>query len=71
MCNLSDGIERKGIEIRKEISEGIGEERGTKNTKLQDIQNLMKNLQLSLEQAMTVLEVPEAERKKYADMLKA
>ena len=38
---------------------------------LQDIQNLMKNLKLSLEQAMTALEVPETERKKYADMIKA
>ena len=58
MCNLSDGIERKG------------EEKGTKKTKLQDIQNLMKNLKLSMEQAMTALEVPEAEQEKYADMLK-
>ena len=57
MCNLSDGIEK------------IGEERGTKKTKLQDIQNLMKNMKISLEQAMAVLEVPEADRKKYADML--
>jgi len=58
MCNLSDGIEKKGIEI------------GTKTTKLQDIQNLMKNLKLSMEQAMTALEVPETEKEKYADMLK-
>lgn len=62
MCNLSDGIERKGIEV--------GEERGTKKTKLQDIQNLMKNLKLSMEQAMTALEVPEAEQEKYAYILK-
>ena len=47
-----------------------GEEKGTKKTKLQDIQNLMKNLKLSMEQAMTALEVPEAEQEKYADMLK-
>ena len=52
MCNLSDGIEQKGIE---------------KNT-IQSIQNLMKNLKLSIEQAMTALEVPEVKRKKYADM---
>ena len=30
----------------------------------------MKNLKLSIEQAMIILEVPEADRKKYADMLK-
>jgi len=63
MCNLSDGIERHGIEIGKEI----GEERNT----LKLLQNLMKNMQLPLEQAMAVLEVPETDRKKYADMLKA
>lgn len=71
MCNLSDGIERQGIEIGKEIGEGIGEERGTKKTKLQDIQNLMKNLKFSMEQAMAALEVPEADREKYAAMLKS
>ena len=50
--------EAHGKEIEKE-----------KNT-IQSIQNLMKNLHLSLEQAMAVLEVPETDREKYADMLK-
>ncbi len=59
-----------GIEIGKKIGEEIGEEKGTKKTKLQDIQNLMKNLKFSMEQAMTALEIPEAEQEKYADMLK-
>ncbi len=62
--------EADGIEIGKKIGEGIGEEKGTKKTKLQDIQNLMKNLKFSMEQAMTALEIPEAEKEKYADMLK-
>jgi len=67
MCNLSDGIERHGIEIGKELGKEIGEERTT----LKSLQSLMKNMQLSLEQAMAVLEVPETDCKKYADMLKA
>ena len=54
MCNLSDSIEQKGIE----------------KALLRSIQNLMKNLKLSIEQAMTALEVPEADREKYAKMIK-
>ena len=33
------------------------------------IKNLVKNLGMSVEQAMSVLEVPEAERQKYMDLL--
>ena len=54
MCNLSDSIEQKGIE----------------KALLRSIQNLMKNLKLSIEQAMTALGVPEADREKYAKMIK-
>lgn len=58
MCNLSDGIEQKGIEIGKE-----------KNM-LQSIQNLMKNMKISMEQAMAILEVPEVDKEKYTKMIK-
>lgn len=37
---------------------------------LQAIQTLMKNLGLTLEQAMDTLEIPEAERKTYDRLLK-
>ena len=34
------------------------------------IKNLMETLNLSVEEAMAALKVPEAERQKYADLLK-
>lgn len=53
MCNLSKGVEAKGM------TNGI----------LASIKNLVKNLGMSVEQAMSVLEVPEAERQNYRDLL--
>ena len=53
MCNLSKGVEAKGM------TNGI----------LASIKNLVKNLGMSVEQAMSVLEIPEAERQKYMDLL--
>lgn len=54
MCNLSRGIEEEGVE------KGI----------LTSIKNLMANMGISVEQAMTALGVPGNERQKYMDMLK-
>lgn len=53
MCNISEGVERKGIE------KGIAE----------SIRNIMDSLKMTMEQAMDVLKVPEADRKRYADLL--
>ena len=53
MCNLSKGVEEKGV------AKGI----------LSSIKNLVKNMGVSVEQAMSVLEIPEAERQKYMDLL--
>ena len=53
MCNLSRGVEEKGV------VKGI----------LASIKNLVKNMGVSVEQAMSVLEIPEAERQKYMDLL--
>lgn len=57
MCNLSKGVEEKGM--AKGMTNGI----------LASIKNLVKNLGMSVEQAMSVLEVPEAERQNYRDLL--
>ena len=54
MCNLSKGVEERGI--------AIGLERGTEIATLNAIQNLMETLKLTAEQAMEALKVPEAER---------
>ncbi|RKJ52242.1 hypothetical protein D7X25_15810 [bacterium 1XD42-8] len=57
MCNLSKGVEEKGM--AKGLTNGI----------LASIKNLVKNMGVSVEQAMSVLEIPEAERQKYMDLL--
>ena len=54
MCNLSKGVENRGI--RKGIIQGREEE------KLSSIRSLMKKLNLTLEQAMDVLDVPKSEQ---------
>ena len=61
MCNLSKGVREKGC------AEGRAE--GMANGILASIKNLVKNMGVSVEQAMSVLEVPEAERQKYMDLL--
>ena len=57
MCNLSKGIREKGH--AEGVADGI----------LSAIKNLVKNMGVSVEQAMSVLEIPEAERQKYMDLL--
>lgn len=54
MCNLSKGIEEKGIK------EGI----------LSSIKNLMESMDWSAEQAMTALKIPESEQAQYVNGLK-
>ena len=58
VCNLSKGIEEKGIAI------------GMERERVRAIENLMDTLKLTAEQAMAALKVPETERLKYADRLK-
>ena len=54
MCNLSKGVEEKGIE------KGI----------LFSLKNLMETMGWSAEQAMKGLKIPEKERGKYTEALK-
>ena len=70
MCNLSEGVWEKGIEkgMEKGIEKGI--EKGRQETILATAKNLMKTLKLSVEQAMDAMDVPQAERPKYAELLK-
>ena len=58
MCNLSKGIEEKGI--KEGIKEGI----------LSSIQNLMESMGWSAEQAMAALKIPESEQIQYVNGLK-
>ncbi len=61
MCNLSKGVMEKGL------AEGRAE--GMADGILASIKNLVKNMGVSVEQAMSVLEIPEDERQKYMDLL--
>ncbi len=61
MCDLSKGVLEKGLTR--------GRAEGMTNGMLSAIKNLVKNMGVSVEQAMSVLEVPEAERQKYMDLL--
>lgn len=61
MCNLSEGIEKRGISI------GKAEERI--DSKLESIRNLMDSCNWSDEQAMTALKIPEGDWSKYISLL--
>lgn len=58
VCNLSKGVEDKGIE--KGIEKGI----------LISIKNLMDTMKMTAKQAMDALKIPEADQAKYTGMLK-
>ena len=69
MCNLSKGVEEKGIQkgIEKGIQKGI--EQGIEKGILLSIRNLMETMGWSVEQAMESLKIPEEEKTKYSDEL--
>ena len=67
MCDLEDYAIQIGVE--RGIKQGRREER--ENTKLDDIANLMKNLSLTVDEALRVLEVPDNEHAGYRAKLAA
>ena len=60
----AEGLEEGREEGRKE-----GREEGIKYEKIASIKKLMKNGNMSLEQAMTLLEIPSEEREQYEKKL--
>lgn len=82
MCNLSKGVREKGIAegiirgraegIAKGRAEGIEEgiSLGIAKNMVDSIQSLMRTTGFTVEQAMTALEIPEAEKPKYRELLK-
>lgn len=70
MCNLGEGIAERAM--ARGIEQGIeqGMARGVEREKLSNLRNLIKNMKLSAEQAMSVLDVPVSDRAKYASMIK-
>ncbi len=66
VCNLSDGVEARGIE--KGMKEGIKE--GIKEGVLVSITNLMDTMGWSAQQAMNALKIPAGEQAAYVRMIK-
>ena len=62
MCNFSQGVWEKGMEA--------GRKEGAAQNMLNSIKNLMETLGLTIEQAMSALKVPDADRLKYLEALK-
>ena len=67
MCNLSEGVEQKGIEkgMAKGMAKGIT--RGFTKGIASSIRNLMGSMGWSIEQAMDALQIPDEERQIYRD----
>jgi predicted transposase YdaD len=65
MCNLSEGVKNEGIKIGLEL----GREEGSEENTIVSVKSLMKNLKLSIDQAMNALDIPEADRAYYANAI--
>ena len=74
MCNLSQGFEERGMKrgFEKGRAEGQAEGRteGRIESTISTIRNLMGSMGWTLEQAMDAMQMPEADRPKYVEMLR-
>lgn len=69
MCNLSKGVEERGIQKGRMEGMKKGHAQGVRENTLRSIKSLMETMGLSAEQAMAALKVPEGERGGYARLL--
>ena len=73
VCKALDDLIEQGVErgIEQGMERGIkqGMERGMRQGKMLDLQNLMETLQLTLEQAMNALKIPQEERETLIKMM--
>ena len=60
--------DEKGVATMCKVMEDMRNEESKKN-KVIDIVNLMRNLKLSVEQAMDALSIPQAQREMYANLV--
>ena len=69
MCNLSQGVMERGVEKGRVEgrAEGIGI--GVDTARIESIKALMKNMNMTLEQAIQVLQYPMADKEKFAAAL--
>ena len=66
MCNLSEGVEQKGIQIG--LQKGI--QTGIQQALTESIKNLMDTMNMTAKEAMDALKIKEEERSHYAELLK-
>ncbi|MDO5108252.1 MAG: hypothetical protein Q4D39_08245, partial [Coriobacteriaceae bacterium] len=62
----------KGVDEMRRVSEEIyneGREEGAQDNLLNNVRSMVKNLKMTAQQAMDVLEVPKAEQQRYIAML--
>lgn len=71
MCTLSKGVMEKGMAKGMEAGLMKGRAEGCADGILRSLRGLMKTTGFTVEQAMAALDVPEAERPKYRELLKA
>ena len=69
MCKAVQEIERKSEARGISIGEARGEARGEVKGRIKDIKMIMQNFNLTAEQAMEALGVPESEFDKYLSMI--
>jgi hypothetical protein len=62
MCNLSEGIEKRG--------EDLGKAKERDSITIKHVQALMYKSGLTVDAAMDILDVPEADRPRYAEIIK-
>ena len=62
MCNLSEGVEQKGIQI--------GIQTGIQQALTESIKNLMDTMNMAAKEAMDALKIKEEDRSHYAELLK-
>ena len=69
MCNLSEGVENRGIEkgMAKGIAKGMA--KGRAEGVMDSLHNLMDSMGLTIEQAMAALKISEEDRLKYQELL--
>lgn len=73
MCKVMEDMREQSQQegIKQGIEQGIkqGLEQGLVNVFLHSIESLVKSMGVFVEQAMTILDIPEANRPKYREML--
>lgn len=70
MCNLSEGIEKRGISIGEARGEARGEAKERDSITVKHVQALMRKSGLTVDAAMDILDVPKADRPRYAEIIK-